>query len=78
MKKTNQLTSHVIQHYRAHLLKDIINGSKLILLSTKQRHSPHAQIRLFFGGLFLLSVTLFILYVSANIIKVSGQIKMQH
>ena len=30
MKKTNQLTSHVIQHYRAHLLKDIINGSKLI------------------------------------------------
>eukprot|EP00581_Thalassiosira_minuscula_P009259 CAMPEP_0183708732 /NCGR_PEP_ID=MMETSP0737-20130205/4938_1 /TAXON_ID=385413 /ORGANISM="Thalassiosira miniscula, Strain CCMP1093" /LENGTH=1678 /DNA_ID=CAMNT_0025936651 /DNA_START=186 /DNA_END=5222 /DNA_ORIENTATION=- len=47
-----------------HLLKDIINGSKMILLSSKERQTWNDRIRFFCGGLVLNFVALFTLYVS--------------
>ena len=48
----------------AYLLKDTINGVKLILLSTKQRNNHKTRARYFIGGILLISVTLFTLYAS--------------
>ena len=48
----------------AHLLKDIVNGSKLIVLSGKQRHSLKSRIRFFFGGMFTIATSLFALFVT--------------
>lgn len=48
----------------ANLLKDAINGAKLIVLSAKRRHSSNTKARLFFGGTLLTSVTSFTFYVS--------------
>jgi len=45
------------------LMRDIINGVKLIVLSAKERHSVKTRARMFFGGTLLTTVTLFILYV---------------
>lgn len=47
----------------AFLLKDLIGGSKLIYHSAKIRHSRKSRIRYFVGGMCLISITLFILYV---------------
>jgi len=47
-----------------HLLKDIINGSKMIILSSRQRHPPRDRLRFFCGGFLLSSVALFTMYVS--------------
>jgi hypothetical protein len=48
----------------AHLLKDLISGLKLLVLSAKQRHDFTTRTRYFFGGLLLISVTAFTFYVS--------------
>jgi len=48
----------------AYLMKDAINGAKLIVLSAKKRHSSNTKTRLFFGGTLLASVTSFTFYVS--------------
>jgi len=47
-----------------HLLKDIINGLKMNILSSKNRHNRHDRIRFFCGGFLLSSVALFTMYVS--------------
>mmetsp|Transcript_33138 Transcript_33138/g.56286 ORF Transcript_33138/g.56286 Transcript_33138/m.56286 type:complete len:330 (-) Transcript_33138:179-1168(-) len=52
-----------------YLLKDIINGTKMTILSSKQRHPFHDRLRFFVGGLLLNSVALFTLFVSAIYIK---------
>jgi len=49
----------------AHLLKDMINGSKMIVLSAKKRHSTHKRLRFFFGGMFLIFTSLFALFVTS-------------
>ena len=49
----------------SHLMKDIINGTKLILLCAKRRHSVHARIRFFVGGVSLVLITAFTVYASA-------------
>jgi len=49
----------------AYLLKDVISGKKLIVLSAKERHSFHTRTRFFFGGWLLNTVTFFTLFVSA-------------
>jgi len=41
----------------AHLAKDIINGTKMIILSAKARHSSRQRARFFIGGTLLVSVT---------------------
>ena len=43
----------------AYLLKDIISGTKLIVLSAKERHDSHKRMRFFFGGWLLTTVTFF-------------------
>ena len=48
----------------AHLLKDLIKGSRMIALSSKQRHDHHTRTRFFFGGWLLITVTSFTLYAS--------------
>jgi len=48
----------------SHLLKDIINGTKITILSAKNRHPRHDRLRFFCGGLLLNSVALFTLFVS--------------
>jgi len=48
----------------AHLLRDIINGIRLIVLSAKERHSIHSRSRYFIGGTLMLAVTSFTLYAS--------------
>mmetsp|Transcript_40046 Transcript_40046/g.68319 ORF Transcript_40046/g.68319 Transcript_40046/m.68319 type:complete len:268 (-) Transcript_40046:79-882(-) len=48
-----------------HLLKDIINGCKMIALASKERQTLNNRIRFFCGGLLLSFVALFTLYVSA-------------
>lgn len=48
----------------AHLLKDFINGAKMVLMSTRQGHSWRRQVRFFVGGLVLAMVTLFTLFVT--------------
>ena len=68
------LSSFVLKNWRgwvcfgilmtAHLLKDIVNGSKLIVLSGKQRHSLKSRIRFFFGGMFTIATSLFALFVT--------------
>ena len=49
----------------AHLLKDIINGSKMIILSGKEMDGGWSRVRYFFGGFCMLFITSFTLYVSA-------------
>mmetsp|Transcript_34458 Transcript_34458/g.60582 ORF Transcript_34458/g.60582 Transcript_34458/m.60582 type:complete len:182 (+) Transcript_34458:5970-6515(+) len=49
----------------AHLLKDIINGSRMVVLSGKERHDIPTRIRLFFGGTLLGAVSIFTFYVSS-------------
>lgn len=48
----------------AHLLKDLINGLKLLILCGKRRHGLHSRTRYFVGGTFLTWVALFTLYAS--------------
>merc|ERR1712127_217787 len=48
----------------AHLLKDIINGSRMVVLSGKDRHHIATRIRYFFGGTLMGAVSLFTFYVS--------------
>jgi len=48
----------------AHLLKDLVNGTKLLVLSGKQRHSVRSRIRFFCGGMFLLTISLFTIFVT--------------
>ena len=47
-----------------HLLKDLINGIKMIVLSAKERHEKNTRARYFVGGTLMATVTLFTLYVS--------------
>ena len=47
-----------------HLLKDIINGVKLVTLSAKQRHNWDTRLRYFIGGTLMVNITAFTLYVS--------------
>ena len=49
----------------ARLLNDFIKGSKLIVLSAKQRHDCHTGASIFLGGLFLFSVASITVYVSS-------------
>mmetsp|Transcript_32639 Transcript_32639/g.68463 ORF Transcript_32639/g.68463 Transcript_32639/m.68463 type:complete len:220 (-) Transcript_32639:46-705(-) len=48
----------------AHLLKDVINGTKMVILSGKERHAYRPRIRFFAGGTLLGAVSLFTFYVS--------------
>eukprot|EP00984_Skeletonema_dohrnii_P004616 scaffold1634_cov118-Skeletonema_dohrnii-CCMP3373.AAC.14 len=48
----------------AFLVKDMINGSKLLYHSSESRHNLGPRIRYFIGGMCLCSITLFALYVS--------------
>ena len=48
----------------AHLMKDLINGSRMVILSAKQRHTHRDRMRYFVGGTLLITVTSFVLYVS--------------
>mmetsp|Transcript_34074 Transcript_34074/g.62668 ORF Transcript_34074/g.62668 Transcript_34074/m.62668 type:complete len:397 (-) Transcript_34074:283-1473(-) len=48
----------------AHLLKDIVNGTKMVVLSGKERHGHHSRIRYFVGGTLLGAVAMFTFYVS--------------
>ena len=47
-----------------HLLKDLINGIKMIVLSAKERHEKNTRARYFVGGTLIATVILFTLYVS--------------
>ena len=47
-----------------HLLVDIINGVKLVILSAKQRHDWNTRTRYFIGGTLMVNITAFTLYVS--------------
>jgi hypothetical protein len=47
-----------------HLLKDLINGIKMIVLSAKERHETNTRARYFVGGTLMATVTSFTLYVS--------------
>ncbi|KAL7479414.1 hypothetical protein ACHAW6_005154 [Cyclotella cf. meneghiniana] len=47
-----------------HLLKDLINGSKLVLMSTKTWHHWHWRIRFFCGGMSLILITTYAIYAS--------------
>jgi len=47
-----------------HLLKDLINGIKMIVLSAKERHEKNTRSRYFVGGTLMATVTSFTLYVS--------------
>ena len=46
----------------SHLLKDVISGLKLILLSGKSRHDSKMRIRFFLGGFFLTFVSSFTIF----------------
>ncbi len=48
----------------SHLLKDIVNGSKMLVLCAKEGHPMNWRVRYFFGGLFLVTVTTFTLFAS--------------
>ncbi|KAL7505943.1 hypothetical protein ACHAXN_003319 [Cyclotella atomus] len=48
----------------SHLLADLINGVKMILLSAKPGHSVKTRMRFFIGGIFLSTITLFTLFAS--------------
>ena len=47
-----------------HVLSDVINGVKMIMLSGKNRHSHFVRARYFVGGTVLETITLFTVYVS--------------
>ena len=47
-----------------HLLVDIINGVKLVILSAKQRHDWNTRMRYFIGGTLIVNITACTLYVS--------------
>jgi len=49
-----------------YLMKDVINGFKLVALSAKERHDRNTQMRYFVGGTLLLVVTIFTFVVSFN------------
>ncbi len=48
----------------SHLLKDLVNGSKMIVLCAKEGYQLNSRIRFFVGGLFLSTVTTFTLFAS--------------
>ena len=48
----------------AHVLKDIINGLKLLILSGKLRHDRRSRMQYFIGGFFLTWIPLFAVYAS--------------
>ena len=48
----------------AHVLADVINGGRMIVLSAKERHSFNFRARIFIGGTMLCSVSLFTFFVS--------------
>ena len=48
----------------AHLLKDLISGTKLLMWSGKRRYFTRTRLWLFFGGWLLNNVTAFSLFVS--------------
>ena len=48
----------------AHVLADVINGGRMIVLSAKERHSIYFRARFFIGGTTLCSVSLFTFFVS--------------
>lgn len=48
----------------AHLLRDIINGIKLLILSGKRRHSNSKRVRYLLAGFFLTWISMFTLYAS--------------
>ena len=45
-------------------LLQVISGLKMLTLSVKNRHSYNTRTRFFFGGLFLITVTVFTIFVS--------------
>merc|ERR1712086_1224064 len=47
-----------------HLLKDVINGLKMVVLSGKERHSRQKRSGFFFGGLLLILISLYTVYTS--------------
>jgi hypothetical protein len=49
---------------QSHLMKDLLNGSKLLVLSAKQPHSIHTRCRFFLGGLGLILITAYAVYAS--------------
>lgn len=56
----------IFTYPQAHLLKDIINGLKMIVLSGKARNDMiFSRIRYFLGGTLLGAVSAFTFYVSA-------------
>ena len=48
----------------AHVLADVINGGRMIVLSAKERHSFNFRARIFIGGTMLCSISLFTFFVS--------------
>eukprot|EP00804_Cyclotella_cryptica_P031053 CCRYP_015964-RD/>CCRYP_015964-RD protein AED:0.43 eAED:0.43 QI:317/1/1/1/1/1/6/323/172 len=46
----------------SHLAKDIVNGLKLINMSTKEWHHRNRRIRYFFGGVCLVLISAFAIY----------------
>merc|ERR1712032_708603 len=48
----------------AFLLKDLISGMKIVILSGKKRQKRASRIRFFFGGLCLCCITMYVLYAS--------------
>jgi len=47
-----------------HLLTDVINGGRMIVLSAKERHSLNDRVRFFIGGATLITISLFTFFVS--------------
>ena len=47
-----------------HLLKDTINGIKMLRYSIKQRHGLYGRIRLLIGGTFFTLIAMFTAYLS--------------
>merc|ERR1712087_964408 len=50
----------------AHLLKDVINGTKLIVLSGTAQDPTNQKIRFFIGGTFLIIASSFTIYASTT------------
>mmetsp|Transcript_28723 Transcript_28723/g.59660 ORF Transcript_28723/g.59660 Transcript_28723/m.59660 type:complete len:162 (-) Transcript_28723:143-628(-) len=48
----------------SHLLRDLVNGSKMIVLCAEHGYSLPSRLRFFLGGLFLNTVTAFTLFSS--------------
>ena len=53
----------------AHVLADVINSGRMIVLSAKERHSFYFRARFFIGGTTLCSVSLFTFFVSTLMIS---------